>query len=57
MHDIKYFFLNENNQTIQESKLSKSLPKNIIFQNPGGTHIHAPVYEQHKFSNTTIAYV
>jgi hypothetical protein len=34
MHDIKYFFLNKNNQIIQMSKLPKTLPKNIIFQNP-----------------------
>jgi hypothetical protein len=34
MHGIKYIFLNKNNQTIQENKLSKTLPKNTIFQNP-----------------------
>jgi hypothetical protein len=44
MHDIKYFFLNKNNQTIQGGakknfrggKLPKALSKNTIFQNPGG---------------------
>jgi hypothetical protein len=45
MHDIKYLFLNKNNQTIQlgggkkkfrRGKLPKALPKNIIFQNSGG---------------------
>jgi hypothetical protein len=43
MHDIKYFFLNKNNQTIQGGgkkifrgdKLLKILPKNTIFQNLG----------------------
>jgi hypothetical protein len=42
MHDIKYFFLNENNQTIQGDKknfqreqITKTLPKNTIFQNSG----------------------
>jgi hypothetical protein len=41
MHDIKYFFLNKNNQTIQGGKknfkgdkLPKVLSKNTIFQNP-----------------------
>jgi hypothetical protein len=41
MHDIKYYFLNKNNQTIQRGnfffqgdKLSKVLSKNTIFQNP-----------------------
>jgi hypothetical protein len=40
MHDIKYFFLNKNNQTIQrakkilrEDKLPKVSPKNIVFSN------------------------
>jgi hypothetical protein len=44
MHGIKYFFLNKNNQTIQRGQkkfsgggqLPKTLPKNTIFQNPGG---------------------
>jgi hypothetical protein len=43
MHDIKYFFLNKNNQTIQGGKknfqggkLPKTLPKSTIFQNPRG---------------------
>jgi hypothetical protein len=44
IHDIKYFFLNKINQTIQEGgakkifrrgKLSKILPKSTILQNPG----------------------
>jgi hypothetical protein len=41
MHDIKYFFLNKNNQKIRGAKkffrgsIPKTLPKNIIFQNPG----------------------
>jgi hypothetical protein len=46
MHDIKYFFLNENNQTIRERE--GKLPKNIIFQNQVGKlslniHTSAPV--------------
>jgi hypothetical protein len=43
IYDIKYFFLNKINQTIQggkknfqENKLPKVLPKNTVFQNPGG---------------------
>jgi hypothetical protein len=36
MHGIKYFFLNKNNQTIQGGHVPKILPKNTIFQNPGG---------------------
>jgi hypothetical protein len=42
MHDIKYFFLNINNQTIQEAKFffkKDKLPKNTIFQNSEG---HVP---------------
>jgi hypothetical protein len=43
-YDIKYFFLNKNNQTIQrgtkkfskEGKLPKALSKSTIFQNPEG---------------------
>jgi hypothetical protein len=41
MHDIKYFFLNQNNQTIyggekifRGDKLPKVLSKSTIFQNP-----------------------
>jgi hypothetical protein len=41
MHDIKYFFLNKINYTIQKrkfffpekNKLTKTLLKNIVFQN------------------------
>jgi hypothetical protein len=52
MHDIKYFFLNKNNQTIQGetnffsegSKLLKQLSKNTIFQNPDRS---APEREGH----------
>jgi hypothetical protein len=39
MHGIKYFFLNKNNQTIQGGQKKfpgGQLPKNTIFQNPGG---------------------
>jgi hypothetical protein len=36
IYDIKYFFLNKINQTIQGGKLPKILPKNTVFQNPGG---------------------
>jgi hypothetical protein len=44
MHDIKYVFLNQNNQPIQGAKkiwkgggkLPKALPKKTIFQNPEG---------------------
>jgi hypothetical protein len=42
MHGIKYFFLNKNNQTIQGGQKNfqgGKLPKNTIFQNPGG---HVP---------------
>jgi hypothetical protein len=45
MHDIKYIFLNKNNQIIQRGKknfkgdkLLKILSKNTIFQNPGALH-------------------
>jgi hypothetical protein len=40
MHNMKYFFLNKINQTIQweaKKKFRKDkLPKNTIFQNPEG---------------------
>jgi hypothetical protein len=42
MHDIKYFILNKNNQTIQGGGTKfffqerGKLPKNTIFQNPDG---------------------
>jgi hypothetical protein len=43
IHDIKYFFLNKINQTIQGGKknfqggkLPKVLLKSTVFQNPGG---------------------
>jgi hypothetical protein len=39
MYDIKYFFLNKINQTIQGGKKiseEDKLLKNTIFQNPGG---------------------
>jgi hypothetical protein len=45
IYDIKYFFLNKINQTIQGGakkfsegggKLPKVLPKSTVFQNPGG---------------------
>jgi hypothetical protein len=31
MHNIKYFFLNKNNQTIQRGKVPKALSKNTNF--------------------------
>jgi hypothetical protein len=42
MHDIKYFFLNKNNQTIQGAKkireereqITENIIENIIFKNP-----------------------
>jgi hypothetical protein len=41
MHDIKYFFLNKINQTIQGAKNifrgGDKLPKNTVFQNPRGS--------------------
>jgi hypothetical protein len=44
MHNIKYFFLNKNNQAIQKgtnfpgrNKLPKALSKKTIFQNPKRT--------------------
>jgi hypothetical protein len=43
MHDIKYFFLNKNNQAIHgefffsgKDRLPKALTKNTIFQNSEG---------------------